>query len=162
MLCPHCGHDDDKVIDSRSGEKGRVIRRRRQCLACRQRFTTYERTEDQPGLTVIKKDLTRVPFDREKLLTALRKACYKRPVSEQQLRTLADQIEDALLASGEKEIPSERIGLAACDFLQKIDRIAYVRFATSYKTFDSAGDLLEEVRQAVERPVEKPEQGKLF
>jgi transcriptional repressor NrdR len=162
MRCPSCGTDKDKVVDSRAGEKGHVIRRRRECLHCGRRFTTYERVEEQVKITVVKKDRTRVPFNREKLLGALRKACYKRPVSESRLIALSEVIEETIVARHDKEVESETIGLIASDHLQKVDQLAYVRFASAYKQFRNAGDLMEELKNVIDRPVEAEDQGKLF
>lgn len=163
MRCPYCGTNRDKVIDSRASEGGRAIRRRRQCLGCEQRFTTYEHVEQQRRLWVIKKDGTRVPYSREKLLAGLEKACYKRPVAAEQLNKLVDEVEEELLSSPEQEVESVEIGRLASDRLKRIDQVAYVRFASVYKQFRDLDELLQEVREVIgSTDVERPGQGKLF
>ena len=150
MLCPFCGEDRDKVIDSRSADEGRVIRRRRQCQACLKRFTTYEHVEENPRIWVIKKDGARVPYDRQKMLAGLEKACYKRPVSAQTLAQLIDDVEEELFRRHEKEIDVVEIGRALVDRLKHIDQVAYVRFASVYKQFRDLDDLIDEVREVLE------------
>jgi len=134
MRCPDCGYLDSKVVESRDLEEGAQIRRRRQCLKCNFRFTTYERTE-QPRLTIIKKDGRREPFDRQKLAGGLYRACEKRPVAAAQLEELMNQIERELRSAGEPEIPVERIGELAMERLLELDDVAYVRFASVYRSF---------------------------
>jgi transcriptional repressor NrdR len=164
MRCPYCGEDRDKVIDSRATEGGAAIRRRRECLACGKRFTTYEHIETTTRLTVIKKDGTRVPFDKQKMLTGVQAACYKRPVPSEQLQQLADEVEDELFRSGQREIDSAEIGRKLADKLKRLDRVAYVRFASVYKQFRDLDDFLTEVREVMEStdPAQPPSQGKLF
>jgi transcriptional repressor NrdR len=164
MRCPFCGEDNDKVIDSRATDGGKVIRRRRECLKCTKRFTTYEHIEESTRLTVIKKDGSRVPYDREKMLGGLLRACYKRPVSAEQLNQLADEVEEELFRRGEREVQSIDIGRAIAQRLKALDQIAYVRFASVYKQFRDLDDLLDEVREVLESTPqpERPEQGRLF
>jgi len=164
MRCPFCQHDKDKVVDSRSIEGGRSVRRRRECLACGRRFTTYEHVEESPRLTVIKKDGSRVPYTREKVMNGLEKACYKRPVSADQLTAIAEELEDALFQRGGKEVPSSDIGEMLVEQLRRVDHVAYVRFASIYREFSSAEDLLEEVKDVIENtaPPPEPGQGDLF
>jgi len=132
MNCPYCGYDDSKVIDSRDINDG--IRRRRQCLQCRSRFTTYERLQPA-GLFVIKKDERREEFNREKLLTGIRKACEKRPLASGTVEKMADDIEVALYRSGRLEVPSATIGDMVMEKLKGLDHIAYIRFASVYRDF---------------------------
>lgn len=164
MQCPYCGANKDKVIDSRAAENGAAIRRRRQCLACDKRFTTYEHVEQTVKLTVRKKDGTRVPFDRQKMLSGLEKACYKRPVSAEQLAAIVDQVEDEFTRRGDKEINAVDIGWELAERLKRVDQVAYVRFASVYKQFRDLDDLLEEVRDVIESsdPARPPGQGQLF
>lgn len=164
MRCPFCGEDHDKVIDSRSSDQGRTIRRRRECLQCGRRFTTYERVEEAVKLAVIKKDGSRVPYDRQKLVTGLQKALYKRPVSVERQQQFVEAIEDALFRTYEKEVDSHDIGRLVSDHLKQLDQVAYVRYASVYKQFRDIEDLFEEVKDVIasKRPVEGPDQGKLF
>jgi transcriptional repressor NrdR len=162
MLCPFCGQDNDKVIDSRSAEQDRVIRRRRQCLACRRRFTTYERVEETGRLMVIKKDGSRVPYDRAKLLAGFQKACFKRPIAAERLVQLVEAIEEEMFRSFEKEIESSDLGRLASEHLKRLDRIAYVRYASVYKQFRDVEDFVAEVREVMDAPPDIKEQGMLF
>jgi transcriptional repressor NrdR len=162
MQCPFCGQDNDKVVDSRSAEGGVAIRRRRECLACQRRYTTYERAEEMIRLRVIKKDGSRVPYERRKIVEGLQKACYKRPVSDEQLRKVLEAVEEDIFHSFEKDVPSSFIGEAVMRRLSAVDKIAYVRFASVYRRFDDVGELIDEakrVEQAAEPPVG---QGSLF
>lgn len=155
MRCPFCKEDDDKVIDSRSSEQGRVIRRRRQCLACKRRFTTYEKIGESFKLSIVKKDGSRLPYDREKILAGLQKACYKRPVSADKIQETADRIEEDIFKTADKEISSRFIGESAMKHLQNVDKVAYIRFASVYREFTDAGELIEEVSNAIkEAPAE--------
>src|ERR1035437_1155297 len=115
MQCPFCGQDDDKVVDSRAAEGGAAIRRRRQCLACQKRYTTYERAEEMVRLRVIKKDGSRVPYERRKIIEGLQKACYKRPVSDEQIRKVLDGVEEDIFRQFEKDVPSSFIGDAVAE-----------------------------------------------
>ncbi len=162
MYCPFCGKNKDKVIDSRASDGGKVIRRRRECLECHKRFTTYERVEETVRLTVIKKDGARAPYDRTKILNGLQKACYKRPVSVEQLDALMDEVEEDLFRRGEREVGAQTIGEVVSDKLKRLDQVAYVRFASVYKEFRDLDDLLDEVRDVLASPPPPREQGKLF
>ena len=161
MRCPFCKEDNDKVIDSRSSEGGRVIRRRRECLACERRFTTYEKIGESFKLNIIKKDGTRIPYDREKVIAGLQKACYKRPVSADQIQDVADHIEEEIFRNYDKEVSSRFIGEQAMTFLRKVDNVAYIRFASVYRDFTDADDLLDEVSQAISEK-DAGDQPKLF
>lgn len=152
MKCPYCKENKDKVIDSRSSEAGRVIRRRRQCLVCRRRFTTYEKVGESFKLSVIKKDNSRVPYDRERVIAGLQKACYKRPVSAEQIQQMADKIEEDIFRHSDREVDSKFIGESAMRHLRTVDKVAYIRFASVYRQFDDAGDLIDEVTQAISQP----------
>ena len=163
MRCPYCAEDKDKVIDSRATEGGAAIRRRRECLHCGKRFTTYEHIETTTKLTVIKKDGSRVPYDRQKMLAGIEAACYKRPVPAETLAALIDEVEEELFRKGVREVQSYDIGRMLADRLKQIDQVAYVRFASVYKQFRDIGDLLAEVREVIEgREAGSPDQGKLF
>ena len=133
MLCPICRSADNRVVDSRDDDS--AVRRRRECLACRHRFTTYERIESG-RLFVVKKDGRREPFNRDKLLGGLRKACEKRPVSDAQMQDVLDGIERELYARGDSEIPSSAVGELVMDALRRLDKVAYIRFASVYREFD--------------------------
>jgi len=161
VRCPYCKEDRDKVIDSRSSDGGRVIRRRRECLACRRRFTTYERIGESVKLSVIKKDGVRVPYDRYKVIAGLQKACYKRPVSVEQIQDIADKIEEDIFRNFDKEVASDYIGERAMRHLRHIDKVAYIRFASVYREFTDADALLDEVSQAFSE-LDTPEQPGLF
>ena len=152
MRCPFCKEDSDKVIDSRSSEGGRVIRRRRKCLACKRRFTTYEKIGESFKLNVVKKDGSRLPYDREKVLAGLQKACYKRPVSADQIQEVADRIEEDVFKRYDREVLSKFIGESAMRHLRAVDKVAYIRFASVYREFTDAGDFIEEVTQAINEP----------
>lgn len=163
MQCPFCGENDDKVIDSRSTEAGRAIRRRRVCNRCDKRFTTYEKIEETIRLTVVKRDGTRTPYDRQKVLKGLRAACYKRPISEAALEQLVDDFEEELFKTFDREVESVDIGKALADRLKRVDQVAYVRFASIYKQFRDLDDLLDEVREIIANVTpDSPGQGKLF
>ena len=145
MKCPYCGELESKVIDSRPTEDGEKIRRRRECLGCSKRFTTYEIVETVP-LMVIKKDRSRQAFDRQKLLGGMLRACEKRPVSYQMLETAVDNIERTLLNSYEREVTSIHIGELAMAELKKIDEVAYVRFASVYRQFGDLNTFMDELK----------------
>ena len=142
MKCPYCGHKDDKVLDSRSTREGEGIRRRRECLACARRFTTYEEIEEM-RLTVVKKDERRQPFDRSKILKGMLTACEKRPVSVDQLETAVDEIERALYNRGDKEVRSIVIGDMVIERLRRLDQVAYIRFASVYRQFEDVTQFKE-------------------
>jgi transcriptional repressor NrdR len=146
MKCPFCGHQEDKVIDSRESEEGRAIRRRRACLACGKRFTTYEHIEEQ-RLMVSKKDGRREPFDRQKLLSGLVKACEKRPVSMDQVERIIDEVEQELSRQFEREVPSSQIGERVMRKLHALDPVAYVRFASVYREFKDAEQFMRELNE---------------
>lgn len=150
MRCPYCRNDDDKVVDSRAAEDASVIRRRRECLECSRRYTTYERVEDLP-LRVIKKDGSRVPFDRNKILVGLHKACEKRPVSAEALEEAVRSIEDEINEQADKEILSSVIGDLVMQKLRDLDQVAYVRFASVYRDFKDVSQFLEELRPMLEK-----------
>lgn len=143
MMCPFCKHDETKVIDSR-GSQEFVIRRRRECLKCERRFTTYEKIEESP-LKVIKKDGSRVPFDRNKIREGIEKACWKRPVSEETIERIVADIEIDLYENFEREVPSRYIGEKVMDALRQIDQVAFVRFASVYRDFKDVTDFVEEL-----------------
>jgi transcriptional repressor NrdR len=148
MRCPFCNHIEDKVIDSRQSKDADVIRRRRECMKCEGRFTSYERIENiLPH--VIKKDNTRVLFDRQKILQGLERACEKRPVSVEAREEIATKIEKILQANGEKEISSAFIGEQVMDYLKELDQIAYVRFASVYRQFKDVKEFMQEINEIV-------------
>jgi transcriptional repressor NrdR len=158
MKCPFCKEDRDKVIDSRSSDGGRVIRRRRQCLVCRRRFTTYEKIGESFKLYVVKKDNSRVPYDRGKIVTGLQQACYKRPVSVEQIQRIADKAEENIFRNFDKEVSSAFVGESVMKQLRKVDKVAYIRFASVYRDFRDAGELIKEVSKAITEaePVVQP------
>jgi transcriptional repressor NrdR len=165
MRCPFCDAEKEslKVIDSRTCEGGRSIRRRRECLACHKRFTTYERIEDPIRLTVVKKDGRRVPWERGKVLTGLERACFKRPVPESELVRIADEVEDEIFKTYDREVPSSAIGELIIDHLRRVDQVAYVRFASVYRRFKTLEDLVEEAKAVIDaKRYEVPGQGRLF
>jgi len=161
VRCPFCKEDRDKVIDSRSSDSGRVIRRRRQCLACKRRFTTYEKTGEGFKLYVIKKDKSRVPYGRDKIVSGLQKACYKRLVSAEQIQQIADKVEEDILRKFDKEVTSAFIGQSVMKHLRAVDKVAYIRFASVYRDFRDANELIEEVSGVIQN-AEPVEQLKLF
>ena len=146
MRCPKCGCQDDKVIDSRASREGATIRRRRECVGCGYRFTTYEEIE-RGGLVVMKRDNRREEFSREKLLSGIRKACQKRPVSPKAIEDLVDRIVMEVTDKYEREVPAEVIGKLVVDGLRQIDEVAYVRFASVYRRFQEATDFVHEVKK---------------
>ena len=148
MKCPYCGAEESKVIDSRPTEASARIHRRRECLSCHMRFTTYEVVETVP-LVVIKKDNSREPFDRQKLLNAMLRACAKRPVSYEAIERAVTSIEQTLLSSYDREIPSVRIGELTMEELKKIDEVAYIRFASVYRQFADVESFLDELKKLV-------------
>lgn len=150
MKCPFCRSMEDKVIDSRMSKEGEVIRRRRECLKCEQRFTSYERVED-PLPMVIKKDGSREFFDSHKILTGLKKACEKRPISINKLEEIENNIEKKLVSLNVKEIQSSWIGEEIMSSLKDLDKVAYVRFASVYRQFKDINDLMEEVKGLFEQ-----------
>lgn len=161
MRCPFCKEDKDKVVDSRSSDTGRVIRRRRQCLTCKRRFTTYEKVGESFKLYVVKKDNSRVPYDRDKVIAGLQKACYKRLVSAEQIQQIADKVEEDVFRNFDKEVSSAFIGESIMKHLRNVDKVAYIRFASVYRDFKDAGELIDEVSQVIQR-AEHVGQRKLF
>jgi transcriptional repressor NrdR len=144
MRCPFCTHQEDKVVDSRSSREGIVIRRRRECLGCERRYTTYERVEEVLPL-VVKKDGRREPFDRTKILQGLKKACEKRPVGLSVIEEVVDRVEKKMLEMGEPEIPSRVIGEEVMTQLHGVDQVAYVRFASVYREFKDVTQFMDEL-----------------
>jgi transcriptional repressor NrdR len=145
MTCPFCGYREDKVIDSRESKEGDVIRRRRQCLKCERRFTTYERSDEIPYM-VIKKDGRREKFDRQKVLAGLLRACEKRPVPMARLAEIVDEVETRLSETADREIPTTQVGEMLMDRLKGLDKIAYVRFASVYRDFQDVEAFLDELK----------------
>ena len=145
MKCPFCAHLGDKVVDSRESKEGEVIRRRRECLGCSKRFTSYERIDEIPYM-VIKKDGTRERFERQKLVSGLLKACEKRPVSTAAIERVADKVESALQERPDKEMPTDEVGRIVMDELKRLDKVAYVRFASVYRQFRDIGEFMSELK----------------
>ncbi|HEX8340924.1 MAG TPA: transcriptional regulator NrdR [Tepidisphaeraceae bacterium] len=165
MRCPFCHADKDslKVIDSRACDGDRAIRRRRECLNCKKRFTTYERIEGAIKLTVVKADGRRVPWDRQKIIDGLERACFKRPVPEEELQRLAESVEEECFATHDREVQTSAVGAMVAGRLRRLDQVAYVRFASVYKQFKTLDDLIEEAQSVIDaRRFEDPTQGKLF
>jgi len=160
MRCPYCSSLDNKVVDSRMGKEGESIRRRRECLKCEGRFTTYERVEEILP-SVIKKDDRREPYDRQKILSGLKKACEKRPISVEVLEKTVDDIEKALQEKGFKEIPSTAIGEQVMNHLHSLDEVAYVRFASVYRSFKDINEFMSELKDILsEKETKSPQPGK--
>ena len=145
MKCPYCAHLGDKVVDSRESREGEVIRRRRECLGCGKRFTSYERIDEIPYM-VVKKDGSRERFERQKLVAGLLKACEKRPVSVAALEAIADRVESTLQERAEKEITTNEVGSFVMQELKKLDKVAYVRFASVYRHFRDIGEFMTELK----------------
>jgi transcriptional repressor NrdR len=145
VKCPYCGHLGDKVVDSRESKEGEAIRRRRECLDCGRRFTSYERIDEIPYM-VVKKDGSRERFERQKLIAGLLKACEKRPVSVAQVEAIADRVEATLQERPEKEIATVEIGQAVMEDLKRLDKVAYVRFASVYRHFRDIGEFMNELK----------------
>lgn len=150
MKCPFCGEDDTRVIDSRPADENMSIRRRRQCDQCQKRFTTYERVEAIP-LVVIKKDLTREPYDRTKIEKGVFRSCHKRPISVPQMNHLVDQVEAKVFSKEEREIPSSYIGELVMRYLEELDAVAYVRFASIYREFKDVDTFMEELKKMLDK-----------
>lgn len=146
MKCPYCGFEESKVIDSRPTDEGEKIRRRRECLNCTKRFTTYEQIESLP-IMVIKKDKTRETFNRDKLLTGMLRACEKRPVSIGQMESMIDEIETTIQNTLDREVTSEKIGELVMDKLKAVDEVAYVRFASVYRQFKDINTFMSELNK---------------
>ena len=150
MKCPFCGHRDDKVIDSRASSDGDAVRRRRECLKCRKRFTTYEVVEES-SLLVVKKDGRREPFDRKKILNGIQKACEKRPISSEKIEGLVSAIEHDIHKKFDKEVLSKAIGELIMDKLAVLDEVAYVRFASVYRQFKDVNQFMAELRDLLKK-----------
>jgi transcriptional repressor NrdR len=150
MRCPFCGHLEDKVVDSRESKEGEAIRRRRQCLRCEKRFTTYERIDEVPYM-VIKKDGRREKFDRQKVLAGLLKACEKRPVSMGKLSEIVDRVEATVTDTPDREITTTEIGEMLMEALKEIDKIAYVRFASVYRDFQDEQAFFNELKSLIKQ-----------
>jgi transcriptional repressor NrdR len=146
MKCPYCGHEEDKVVDSRSSKEGQAVRRRRECLKCEKRFTTYEYIETVP-LTIIKNDQRREPYDRQKLMNGILSACKKRPISMDKIEAVVDRIENQIQKLSKTEIPSKEIGGLVMTELYQMDDVAYVRFASVYRKFKDKGEFITEVKE---------------
>lgn len=155
MRCPSCGHEGDRVIDSRSVREGQAVRRRRECLDCRNRYTTYEFIE-QAAVLVIKKDGRREPYSRDRVLAGLIKACEKRPISRTQLEELVDDVERLVLGDARNEVSSRDIGEAVMNRLQELDEVAYVRFASVYRSFRDLSQFMDELRGLLEEKRREP------
>ena len=145
MKCPHCSHLKDRVLDSRSANESRSVRRRRECLKCRKRFTTYESVEEIP-IMVVKRDGRREAFDRNKIVSGILKSCEKRPVSVQQVEELVDRLERELHKKYEREVTVQTIGELVMDYLHKLDEVAYVRFASVYRSFKDINQFMGELK----------------
>lgn len=154
MKCPFCGVDSDRVIDSRSSKEGDVIRRRRECLNCKERFTSYERVED-PFPMVIKKDNTREAYDRQKMMIGIKKACEKRPISAEQLEQIQSEIEERMINLGVKEVKSSWIGEEVMKCLKELDKVAYVRFASVYRQFKDVNEFMDEIKGLFDKQPKK-------
>ena len=150
MKCPFCLHDEDKVIDSRSSNEGKSVRRRRECSKCKKRFTTYEYVEEVP-LMVIKKDGRREAFDRNKIISGILKACEKRPVSVEKVESLVDRVEKELQKSFDKEVKAQVVGELVMDYLHKLDEVAYVRFASVYRQFKDINHFMKELKDLLSK-----------
>ncbi|MEX2025997.1 MAG: transcriptional regulator NrdR [Pirellulaceae bacterium] len=150
MKCPFCRADNDRVIDSRASEDGFAIRRRRECLSCKQRFTTYERLEEFE-IKVVKKGGVREPFNREKIRSGLAKACWKRPISDEHIDNLVSEIEAELYTKGDQEIDSATLGEMVMERLAALDQVAYIRFASVYLRFQDASDFVKEIKPMLRR-----------
>jgi transcriptional repressor NrdR len=155
MRCPYCDADNDRVLDSRASEDGRSIRRRRMCNHCQRRFTTYERVEEST-IAVIKKGNVREPFSREKISRGLERACWKRPISAEQIRKIVSLVEAEIYQDFEDEVPSEAIGEILMRYLVDLDQVAYVRFASVYREFKDLNDFVSELRPIM-RPKKRVE-----
>lgn len=163
MRCPYCNADDDKVIDSRATEGGLCTRRRRQCLVCNRRFTTYEHIEGRVKLSVIKRNGMRVPYDRTKIREAIRQSAYKRPISSERVDRVVDEVEEYLVSNFEKEVSSQTIGERVAAVLRRVDKVAYVRFASVYRQFEDVGEFIDEAQGLIEEAAwDIPGQQSLF
>jgi len=154
MRCPFCRHDNDRVIDSRTSEEGFAIRRRRQCLNCRRRYTTYERLEET-CVKVVKKHGEREPFSREKVRSGLEKACWKRPISDEQIDALVADVETEIYRSYDSEVDSHTVGEMVMERLGELDQVAFVRFASVYREFKDVRDFVDELRPMLQKRHER-------
>lgn len=161
MKCPYCGYKEDKVVDSRSTQEESAIRRRRECLKCGKRFTTYEYIEE-PSLMVIKRDGRRQPFDRKKILTGIMKACEKRPISIDKMEEIVIQVERVLQKKAAREVPSTKIGEVVMDKLKSLDDVAYVRFASVYRQFRDVEQFMLELKDMLNKEKRKGKKSKMF
>lgn len=150
MKCPFCGHVEDKVIDSRSSNEDKSVRRRRECMKCKKRFTTYEYIEEVP-LMVIKKDGRREAFDRNKIISGILKACEKRPVSMEKVEAVVDRVEKELQKSFDKEVKAQVVGELVMEYLHKLDEVAYVRFASVYRQFKDINQFMKELKDLLSK-----------
>jgi transcriptional repressor NrdR len=165
MRCPFCEAEKEslKVIDSRTCEGGRAIRRRRECLRCGKRFTTYEKIEQNVRLSVVKKDGRRMPWDHKKIFSGLERACFKRPIPEAELQRVVDDVEEEIFKSYDREVPSDVVGRLVTERLRRLDQVAYVRFASVYRQFKTLEELVDEAKAVMDaRRFEDPSQGRLF
>jgi transcriptional repressor NrdR len=153
MKCPFCAHMEDKVVDSRESKEGEVIRRRRECLSCGKRFTSYERIDQIPHM-VVKKDGRRERFDREKVLAGLQRACEKRPVPTKALEAIVDRVEAMVQESPDREVPTVQVGEFLMESLRELDRVAFVRFASVYRDFKDVDQFMATLKGLLERPPE--------
>jgi transcriptional repressor NrdR len=159
MKCPFCAQLEDKVVDSRESKEGDTVRRRRECLGCGRRFTSYERIEEIPYM-VVKRDGRREPFDRQKLLHGLMKACEKRPLPVNKLERMADDVESRLQEKPEKEIATSEIGAYIMERLKRLDKVAYVRFASVYRRFKAVGEFMSELKGLLRDQPKKARKGR--
>ncbi|HEY1601342.1 MAG TPA: transcriptional regulator NrdR [Pirellulales bacterium] len=155
MKCPYCRVDNDRVTDSRASEDGFAIRRRRECVHCRRRYTTYERIEEQT-IKVVKKDGVRFPFERDKIKRGLQKACWKRPISDEKIESVVSAIEIEVYANFDSEVESRYLGELAMQHLRQLDQVAYVRFASVYRDFADVRDFVEELQPMLEKTDQGP------
>lgn len=162
MICPRCGADDDRVIDSRAAEDGYVVRRRRECTACEHRYTTYERVERRQRLVVVKKDGSRVQYDRGNILRGIQAACGKRPIPEEVKDDIVDAIEGQIHREFDREVPSREIGERVAARLLELDEIAYIRYASEYHSFGTIDEFVDEVTDLKTRPRDAEGQDRLF
>ena len=162
MHCPYCARDKDKVIDSRPSDSGDAIRRRRECLACGKRFTTYERVERTERLMVVKRDGTRVPFNPENIMRGIAAACGKRPVPASEKERVLREVEEEMHREYEREVPSRAIGKRVADKLRSVDHISYIRFASEYYQFSTVGEIQREIDDLADRPSPAPGHPDLF
>jgi transcriptional repressor NrdR len=165
MQCPFCEAEKErlKVIDSRTCEGGKAIRRRRQCLQCGKRFTTYEKIEQNIRLSVVKKDGRRMPWDQKKVYVGLERACFKRPVAQSEIQRIVDEVEEEIFKTYDREVPSGAVGALVTDRLRRVDQVAYVRFASVYKQFKTLEELVAEAKAVMDaRLFDDPSQGVLW